>query len=106
MDIKMENETADEDTFSPEDTDPDFLVLYMNLQDPLVNLRKIIEKRLNLNAGHLQEFEFYLQDNQLVRMIYFFAWKPKNSQESLCIHSLPGVICLFYFVAGSQQKFN
>ncbi len=67
----MENETADEDTFSPEDTDPDFLVLYMNLQDPLVNLRKIIEKRLNLNAGHLQEFEFYLQDNQLVRMIYF-----------------------------------
>lgn len=68
MDIKMESEVVDEDSNNQEDTDPDFLVVYMNLQDPLNNLRNLIQERLNLNKGYLIEYDFYLQDNQLVRV--------------------------------------
>lgn len=41
MDIKLENIVAED-----EEIDPDFLVLYMNLQEPLNSLKNLILQKL------------------------------------------------------------
>lgn len=38
-----------------------FKVLYMNLTDPLNNLRSLVELELGVKSGELKDFEFWLQ---------------------------------------------
>ena len=40
-----------------------FKVLYMNLTDPLNNLRNLVELELGVKSGELKDFEFWLQGN-------------------------------------------
>lgn len=69
--IKMEaTEPMSDSEFDSEMLDNDdqgLLVQYMNLTDPLTTLKELIESRL---ATDLKDFNFFLQDAQIVTNLY------------------------------------